>query len=78
MIGSDTEYELTQSKLKNVRETMTSLEGRSEPGSGRVRAASLRSLKAYANQLVEELIRYEIAHRIEPRTQQRAAHSAIR
>ena len=77
MIGSAAEYELTLSKLAHVRETIDRIEKR--PGSNSaLRSASLRSLRAYGNQLVEELIRYEIAHGVEPRTQQREALSGMR
>lgn len=77
MISSASEYELTRSKLANVRETIGRIEGRAESNSA-ARAASLRSLRAYANQLVEEMIRYEIAQGIQPRTHQREAISGIR
>jgi len=77
MINSTAEYELTRSKLANVRETIGRIENRPE-SNGAARAASLRSLKAYANQLVEEIIRYEIANGIEPRTHQREVVSGSR
>lgn len=77
MIGSASEYELTRTKLANVRETIGRIESRPESNTA-ARAASLRSLRAYANQLVEEMIRYEIDEGIQPRTNQREAISGIR
>lgn len=77
MISSAGEYTLTRSKLTNVCETISRIEKRQESNSV-LRAASLRSLRAYANQLIEEIIRYEIANDIEPRTQQREALSGSR
>jgi hypothetical protein len=62
------EYELTRSKLEDLRRTIAKIESRPAiPGSS-ARAASLRSLRAYEIQLVEELIRYETAHGQKPQT----------
>jgi hypothetical protein len=72
-VSDEHEYELTQSKLEDVRRVIASIERRPVTGNPAARAASLRSLRAYENQLVEELVRYETQHGREPRTLARSA-----
>ncbi len=64
-IASETEYELTRQKLVAARDMLSRRDA--QPGENSVaRALSRRSLRAYVNQLVEELTRYEVEHGIEP------------
>ncbi len=75
-IATKQEYTLTESKLASVRKTMAKIE--SDQGApAPTQAASLRSLRAYTNQLIEELVRYETAHGIEPLTIHRL-HDPVR
>ena len=57
-IANDREYGLTRCKLDNVREMIASIERRPPAATSAARSASLRSLRAYENQLAEELVRY--------------------
>lgn len=65
-IADEQEYGLTQAKLEGVRATIARIESEAQAGSPSARAVSLRSLRAYANQLIEELTRYETEHGREP------------
>jgi hypothetical protein len=67
-ITDERQYQMTQDKLAGVRETIVRIEKAPVTGSPAARAASLRSLRAYENQLVEELVRYETQHGRQPRT----------
>jgi hypothetical protein len=67
-ITDDREYGITQDKLAGVREAIARIEKAPLTGSAAARSASLRSLRTYENQLVEELVRYEIQQGRQPRT----------
>ena len=69
-VASQREYQLTQTKLASLREMIARIEARPTI-SAAGRSASLRSLRDYANQLVEELVRYEISQGITPLTIER-------
>lgn len=64
-IASEPEYRITQSKLVDLNDTIRTIEARGDT-SAPATAASLRSLRAYANQLIEELCEYEVAHGLKP------------
>lgn len=66
-VSSLMEYELTKQKLAGILRTLEAIDGRPIT-SPQARAASRRSLRALANQLFEEVARYEIAQGMEPRT----------
>ena len=66
-IADDREYPITQNKLAGVREAIARIEKAPLAGSPAARSASLRSLCVYENQLVEELVRYEIQQGRQPR-----------
>ena len=53
-IADDREYQITQNKLAGVREAIARIEKAPLTGSPVARSASLRSLRVYENQLVEE------------------------
>jgi len=67
-IADDREYRITQDRLAGVREAIARIERAPLTGSPAARSASLRSLRAYENQLIEELVRYEIQQGQRPRT----------
>ena len=71
-IGSDAEYRISQQKLAQVQDLLARMEDRSA-ATASAEQASHRSVRAYANQIIEELIEYELAHGIQPRTAVRAA-----
>jgi hypothetical protein len=66
-ITDEREYQITQDKLAGVREAIARIEKAPLTGSPAARSASLRSLRAYEKQLIEELVRYEIQHGRQPR-----------
>lgn len=59
-ISSVEEYDLTRSKLEAAQRMLARLEAQNDASPGA--AASHSSLRTYANQLFEELRRYEIGH----------------
>jgi hypothetical protein len=75
-VANEHEYELPRSKPDGVRQMIADIERRPTTGAGAARATSLRSLRAYENQLVEELVCYETRHGQKPRTLSRSASSA--
>lgn len=64
-IASPREYEVTKEKLRGVMEMLAALDRR-PARTVHGRELSRRSLRAFANQLFEELRRYEIENGLEP------------